>query len=171
MTRLHVAFAVTLLVACNQIPVDEEFPETGTWELVWGDEFNGALGSPPDPGKWVHNIGGHGWGNQSLEYDTDRVENAQLDGDGNLVITARQEAYEDNWYTSARLVTEGKFARTYGRFEARLKLPTGRGLWPAFWLLGSNYREVGWPASGEMDVMEHRGSTPSLIWGSAHGPG
>jgi beta-glucanase (GH16 family) len=114
---------------------------------------------------------GTGWGNQQLEYDTDRTENAALDGQGNLAITARREAWLGSAYTSARLVTKGKVSRKYGRVEARIRLPAGQGLWPAFWLLGENIDEVGWPACGEIDVMEYRGQEPSVAMGSLHGPG
>lgn len=141
------------------------------WRLVWRDEFDGPEGAPPSPARWTPEVGGDGWGNAQLEHNTDRVENAALDGAGHLRITARREQYRGNAYTSARLVTRGKLERTYGRFEARLKLPAGQGMWPAFWLLGANFGEVGWPACGELDVMEFRGQDVSTVIGSAHGPG
>lgn len=141
------------------------------WQLVWRDEFDGAAGTPPDPTRWRHDVGGDGWGNQQLEFDTDRVENSSHDGRGNLVITARREAYNGRDYTSARLTTAGRFERAYGRFEARMKLPRGQGLWPAFWLLGADIGNVGWPQCGEIDIMEYRGQEPRRNRGSLHGPG
>ncbi len=152
--------------ACNE----EDTPEQPNWQLVWQDEFDGAAGELPDASKWSFDIGTD-WGNQQLEYDTDRPENASTDGNGNLVITAREENFAGRAYTSARIKTQGKFEQTYGRFEARLKTPFGPGLWPAFWLLGANIDEVSWPQCGEIDIMELRGQEPSIIHGSLHGPG
>jgi beta-glucanase (GH16 family) len=142
------------------------------WILVWSDEFDGANGTPADSAKWRHEIGGGGWGNDELEYYTDRIENS-FQENGNLVIRAVKENYKGRKYTSARLLTRETFAQTYGRFEARIKIPAGRGLWPAFWLLGSdfNQREDNWPECGEIDIMENIGSEPSVIHGSMHGPG
>jgi beta-glucanase (GH16 family) len=121
--------------------------------------------------------GGSGWGNQELEYYTNSTRNAALDGNGNLVITARKENpagyncwYGSCQYTSARLNTAGRFTQAYGRFEARIKIPRGQGLWPAFWMLGDN-ASAGWPGRGEIDVMENVGKEPSTIHGSLHGPG
>jgi len=147
---------------------DEEAPVP--YGLTFEDDFDGPAGQLPDPGKWAFDVG-TGWGNAQLEYDTDRAENVQLDGEGHLAITARREDWEDRAYTSGRIKTEGLFAQARGRFEARLKLPSGRGLWPAFWLLGADVREVGWPACGEIDIMEFRGQEPRTIHGSLHGPG
>lgn len=140
------------------------------WTLVWSDEFTGAAGAPPDAANWRQDVGTD-WGNAQLEYDTDRTSNAALDGLGNLVITARREAFGGRAYTSARLTTAGRQEFRYGRFEARLQLPRGQGLWPAFWLLGANFPTVGWPAAGEIDVMEYRGQEPGTVHGSLHGPG
>lgn len=144
-----------------------------TFTLVWADEFDGPAGQSPDPGRWRFDVGTGvgGWGNAQLEYDTDRPENASLDGEGHLAITARKESYEGSAYTSARLLTQGLLAQKYGRFEARIKLPAGQGLWPAFWLLGADIDEVGWPECGEIDVMEYRGQEPFRVTGSLHGPG
>ncbi len=141
------------------------------WVLVASDEFDGAAGAAPDGSKWVYDVGGDGWGNDQLEYNTDRTENASLDGDGNLVIRALAEDYQGNAYTSARLKTQGTLERTYGRFEARLQLPAGQGLWPAFWMLGSDISEVGWPACGEIDIMEAIGADTDTVFGTVHGPG
>ncbi len=138
--------------------------------LIWEDEFEGSAGQSPDPSKWRFDIGTD-WGNEQLEYDTDRPENISLDGDGNLAITAREESYEGSAYTSGRMSTQGRFARARGRFEARIRLPVGQGIWPAFWLLGDNFESVGWPACGEIDIMEYRGQDPNVVHGSLHGPG
>ncbi|MEI7492859.1 MAG: glycoside hydrolase family 16 protein [Bacteroidota bacterium] len=145
------------------------------WQLVWSDDFNGSAGTSPDPSKWGFDIGNgpnhDGWGNAELEYYTNRPANACLDGNGNLVITARAESYSGSGFTSARIKTLGLLDQTYGRFEARLKTPWGPGIWPAFWLLGSNVDSLGWPQSGEIDIMELRGQKPNIINGTVHGPG
>jgi beta-glucanase (GH16 family) len=146
------------------------------WTLTWSDEFNGPDGSAVDPTKWVHDVGGTGWGNQELEYYTDGTQNAVVAG-GNLVITATPvgaSAYSCSYgtcsYTSARLKTQGLFAQAYGLFEASIQLPAGQGLWPAFWTLGDNINTVSWPACGEIDIMEAVDSEPLLNHGSMHGP-
>lgn len=144
--------------------------------LIWSDEFNGPANSAPDAAKWGYDIGGNGWGNNELEYYTSRTENAYLDGEGHLVIKAIKERYTGadgvtRDYTSARLVTRGKFEPRYGRIEARIKLPFGQGIWPAFWMLGNDIGTVGWPTCGEIDVMENIGREPSVNHGSLHGPG
>jgi beta-glucanase (GH16 family) len=149
---------------------DENTIKDRNWQLVWEDEFEGPAGQSPDATKWIHEIG-TGWGNFQLEYDTDRPENSSLDGEGNLAIIARQESYSGAAFTSARISTKGLFEQTYGRFEARIKMPWGPGIWPAFWLLGTNIDEVNWPQCGEIDIMEYRGQQPSLIHGTVHGPG
>ncbi len=141
------------------------------WKLVWQDEFDLGAGTRPDPTRWQHNVGGDGWGNEQLEYDTDRTENSSHDGQGHLVITARREELGGRSYTSARLVTQGRFDRKYGRFEARIKQPRGQGIWPAFWLLGNNISNAGWPGCGEIDIMEYRGHETDIVRGSLHGPG
>lgn len=145
------------------------------WGLVWSDEFNGPNGSTVDQSKWTAEVGGWGWGNNELEYYTTRTDNAYHSG-GSLVIKTIKEKYtgSDNVtrdYTSARLITKNKFTATYGRFEARIKLPYGQGIWPAFWLLGSNIDSVSWPQCGEVDIMENIGKEPSVIHGTIHGPG
>jgi beta-glucanase (GH16 family)/regulation of enolase protein 1 (concanavalin A-like superfamily) len=143
--------------------------------LVWSDEFNGAVGSAPDQTKWTYDLGGGGWGNNELEVYTNSTQNASIVADPNatdgkaLAITAIKES--DGSYTSARIKTQGLENWTYGRFEARAKLPYGQGMWPAFWMLGSNIGSVGWPNSGEIDVMENIGREPSTVHGSMHGPG
>ena len=145
-------------------------PTGGDWRLVWQDEFEGPAGQLPDAAKWQFDVGTD-WGNAQLEYDTDRPENVSLDGEGHLAITARQEPYLGQDYTSGRIKTQDLFERTGGRFEARIRLPRGQGIWPAFWLLGADIDEVGWPTCGEIDVMEYRGQEPSVVHGSVHGPG
>jgi beta-glucanase (GH16 family) len=145
------------------------------WKLTWRDEFNGREKSPVDATKWTAQIGGNGWGNQELEYYTGRLENAYQSG-GSLVIKALKEKYTgaDNVtrdYTSARLTTRKKFSAKYGRFEARIKIPFGQGLWPAFWMLGDNLDSVSWPKAGEIDIMENIGREPGIIHGTIHGPG
>jgi beta-glucanase (GH16 family) len=137
------------------------------WTLVWSDEFNGTT---LDRQKWVFETGGHGFGNHELEYYTDRSINAWV-VDGRLVIEARKEPFRGRDYTSARLKTQGLFEQRYGRFEARIKLPEGQGIWPAFWMLGADIERVGWPECGEIDVMENVGKEPLTNFGSIHGPG
>ncbi|MEV0234809.1 lectin [Nonomuraea sp. NPDC050786] len=146
--------------------------------LVWSDEFNGAAGAAVDQSKWRFDIGGSGWGNNEQQYYTSSTRNAAMDGAGNLVITARRENpsnyqchYGTCQYTSARLLTAATFTRAYGRFEARMKLPRGQGIWPAFWMLGNDIGSVQWPNSGEIDIMENIGREPSTVHGTIHGPG
>jgi len=141
------------------------------WTLVWQDEFDGPAGTRPDPAHWDFDVGGGGWGNAQLEFDTARPENVSLDGLGHLAITARKEPYQGRDYTSARILTRGRFEKSLGRWEARIRLPVGQGLWPAFWMLGANYPEVGWPACGEIDIMEQRGQEPGVANGSLHATG
>jgi beta-glucanase (GH16 family) len=145
------------------------------WKLVWSDEFDGANGSPIDSSKWVAESGGNGWGNQELEYYTSRADNV-VQQDGNLVIKAVEEKYSGpdgvtRNYTSARLKTQGKFSQKYGRFEARIKIPYGQGIWPAFWMLGDDIEKKGWPKCGEIDIMENIGKEPGMVHGTIHGPG
>lgn len=136
------------------------------WQLVWHDEFDGAA---LDTTKWVRETGGNGWGNGELEFYTDRVENARLEN-GYLVIEARQEALGNQAYTSARLKTQGLGAWKHGRIEARIRIPRGQGMWPAFWMLGDDISQVGWPGCGEIDIMENIGKEPSRVHGTVHGP-
>jgi beta-glucanase (GH16 family) len=142
------------------------------WVITWQDEFDGqAL----DSSKWTHDVGGGGWGNNELQYYTARPANTQVN-DGMLAIRAVKESYTgpDNVtraYTSARLVTKGKFSQLYGRFEARIRVPAGQGIWPAFWMLGEGFPAEPWPQCGEIDIMEHIGRQPSLVHGTVHGPG
>jgi beta-glucanase (GH16 family) len=140
--------------------------------LTWNDEFDGPAGGAPNATKWRYETGGTGFGNNELQYYTNRRENSYLDGMGHLVIEARAEVFMNRSYTSARLHTSGIFSQRYGRFEARIQMPGGgKGVWPAFWVVGTSISTVGWPRCGEFDIMENRGSEPSINRGSAHGPG
>lgn len=169
MSFVFVAF-ISLLSSCDN---SGQVLEDRNYQLVWSDDFDAAKGEGLDLTMWTHDIGTgqNGWGNNELQYYTDRPENVSHDGEGNLVITAKREAFEGRPFTSARIKTQGLFSQKYGRFEARLKTPYSPGLWPAFWLLGSNITEVSWPQCGEIDIMELRGQEPDLIHGSVHGPG
>jgi beta-glucanase (GH16 family) len=176
-SRYCIVFLAVFLVAVSLLgqegSAQKQKMRTG-YTLVWSDEFKGKNGSLPDAKKWTYDIGGNGWGNHELEYYTNRAENARIE-DGKLVITAREEAYTGPDgakfnYTSARLKTQGLFSQAYGRFEARIKLPAGQGIWPAFWMLGENFKAVGWPKCGEIDVMENVGKEPEINHGSLHGP-
>jgi beta-glucanase (GH16 family) len=139
------------------------------WQLVWSDEFTGPANSAPDLTKWTYDLGATGWGNRELENYTGSRQNALLDGRGNLVIRALKTA--EGGYTSARLKTQGKFTFTYGKVEARIKIPFGQGIWPAFWMLGANIGSAHWPACGEVDIMENIGKEPARVHGTVHGPG
>jgi beta-glucanase (GH16 family) len=166
-------FAMLLLTTSACDTVDTQQLAERSYTLVWSDEFNGEAGASPNSEYWNFNIGTgqNGWGNQELQYYTDRPSNVSMNGSGQLVITARREAMGGMPFTSARINTMEKFEHAYGRVEARIQNPYGPGLWPAFWMLGSNFGEVGWPQSGEIDIMEMRGQQPSVIHGSLHGPG
>ena len=142
-------------------------PTLQGWNLIWQDEFDGDT---IDPANWTFDIGAGGWGNGEGQFYTDRPENARIEN-GVLVIEARQEKYEGSYYTSARLKTQGLQNFQYGRVVARLKVPSGKGLWPAFWMLGSNFNGSNWPDCGEIDIMEYIGKEPDLIMGTLHGPG
>lgn len=170
--KSHIAYFImpVLLVFFGCERDDFQKLDERNWQLVWSDEFEGEAGELPDPSKWTFDLGTgeDGWGNQELQRYTNNPENVSLDGEGNLVITAIRDG---NSFTSARIKTQGLFAQQYGRFEARLKTPYGPGLWPAFWMLGDNIETVGWPQSGEIDIMELRGQQPHIIHGSVHGPG
>ncbi len=144
------------------------------WKLVWSDEFNGPDGTAPDPARWGFDLGGKGFGNHELETYTSAPANVE-ERSGNLVITARQQDLTGadgiaRHYTSSRLRTQGLFSQAYGRFETRMRLPTGKGIWPAFWLLGADDATVHWPACGEIDIMEAIGD-PHTIYSTIHGPG
>jgi beta-glucanase (GH16 family) len=148
------------------------------YSLAWAEEFDGPAGAPADPRTWRPETGGHGWGNAELQYYTADTANAAVDGAGHLAITARRAdpalataRYDGCRYTSARLISKSLRSVRYGLVEARIKLPGGRGIWPAFWLLGADIDRAGWPRCGEIDVMENFGTNPSVVHGTVHGPG
>ena len=145
-------------------------PVAAGWRLVWSDEFQQPDGSAPDAAKWGYEKGGNGWGNNELEYYTSRTNNVRIENQ-QLVIEARREDFRGRKFTSARLVTKGKGSWTFGRIEARIKIPRGQGIWPAFWMLGANIGTAGWPACGEIDIMENIGKEPGTVHGTIHGPG
>lgn len=163
-----------LIVGCAWVIHDPiKPPPPSLWKLSWHDEFDQPDGSRPDRTKWTYDLGGNGWGNQELESYTDRAENAHIEK-GNLVITARPEHFAGSdgiarEYTSARLKTLGLFSQKYGRFEARIKIPAGQGMWPAFWMMGDDIEHVDWPRCGEIDTMENVGKEPGIVHGSLHG--
>jgi beta-glucanase (GH16 family) len=161
-----------LLSACEAFGFSPEptpiVPPEG-WQLVWQDEFDGKK---IDLTNWTYDLGGGGWGNGEMQTYTDTTDNARLD-DGLLVITAQKETLDSGGFvfTSARMKTQGLQTFQYGRIEARIKVPAGKGLWPAFWMLGENFPVIGWPDCGEIDIMEYVGREPDLIMGTIHGPG
>jgi beta-glucanase (GH16 family) len=167
------ALLACLILLATTLPVATQ-AQPPNWQLTWSDEFNASNGSPPDPTKWNIVTGGKGFGNNELETYTTRPANVQQK-DGNLVITAQKEDLTGpdgvpRHYTSARLNTQNHFTQTYGRFEARIKLPTGKGIWPAFWLLGDNHDTAPWPNCGEIDILETIGA-PDTMYSTLHGPG
>lgn len=140
-------------------------PQKSIYKLVWSDEFNYT--GLPDSTKWSYDVGGNGWGNNELQYYTDRTDNAYLTN-GNLIIEAKKEAFGGRDYTSARLITKGKKDFTFGRVDIRAKLPKGKGIWPALWMLGKKIDQVNWPNCGEIDIMEVIGSKPNIVNGTVH---
>jgi beta-glucanase (GH16 family) len=174
-TRRRSAVGALVAVAIVACGAHSPAAPDGGWQLTWGDEFDQADGSAPSAAKWVYDTGGGGWGNNELETYTERRENSFVRG-GSLVIKAAKERFTGadgitREYTSARLKTLGTFAQTYGRFEGRMKLPRGQGIWPAFWMLGDDFSTTGWPACGEIDIMENIGREPTIVHGTLHGPG
>jgi beta-glucanase (GH16 family) len=180
-SRLPLIAAVAL-AACS-VSCSDSSSSTGEsgarpgWVLAWADEFNGPDGAPADASRWTAVVGGDGWGNAEREYYTSELANVRQEG-GSLLITADTAGIDGKscWYgpcthTSARLETKGKLEQKYGRFEARLQLPRGQGMWSAFWMLGADCSTVGWPLCGEIDIMENVGMEPRLVHGSMHGPG
>jgi beta-glucanase (GH16 family) len=175
------AVVATVLMSCGGggQAAPASAPAAGSWTLVWSDEFDGPAGSAPNPANWRDNLGNKeadGWGNHELEYYTPAPKNAFLDGQGQLVIRAEKTPNAGPcWngspcaYTSGRILTQGKVNFSYGKVEARIKLPAGQGIWPAFWALGEGSEP--WPALGEIDIMEYVGKTPNQVYGTAHGPG
>lgn len=146
------------------------------WTLTFHDDFDGPKGTAPSTDNWRRDLGGGGFGNNEMESYTDGPQNAFLDGDGHLVIEARKESttgpdgiHRD--YSSARLLTKGHFSQKYGKVEARMKIPQGQGIWPAFWMLGDDIGSAGWPGCGEIDIMESVGKVSKTCHGTLHGPG
>lgn len=171
LTCLLFATTTTTFVSCEKdlasskpksaAQLQSEAVAAATWQLIWSDEFNGTS---VNTGNWNFETGAGGWGNNEQQYY--RAQNASV-SNGNLVITARREAFGGANYTSARMTTQNKQTFTYGKMEARIKLPLGQGLWPAFWMLGSNISSVGWPRCGEIDIMEHI-NTETKVYGTIH---
>ena len=166
---LFLLLVVVFLFGCSAPVQETTIPVPGkdgvSWELIWRDEFDGPeLNSE----NWVAEIGAGGWGNNEWQFYTDREENARIEN-GVLIIEAHQEEYKGSNYTSARLKTQQLHNWTYGRIEARMKLPTGQGVWSAFWMLGEDIVSVGWPRSGEIDIMENIGESHT-VYGTVHGP-
>jgi beta-glucanase (GH16 family) len=168
---LILALPIFVISSCS---TDETQKVATFTQIVMQDEFD--TDGAPNSTIWGYDLGtgnsltGAGWGNNELQYYTKRTENVKVEN-GYLLITAEKESYNGASYTSARLTTKGLFDQAYGRFEARIRLPYGQGIWPAFWLLGANIDEVGWPQCGEIDIMEYRGQQPTKLLGTVHGPG
>lgn len=182
---IHISLTIALLAYPSTCSADPDFPVqdrtaaagdvSTAWRLAWSDEFNVPDNTALDSSKWVMETGGGGWGNNELQSYTARPNNVYIAGKA-LVIKAQKETFTGadgvtRDYTSARLKTQSKFAQKYGRFEARIRLPHGQGIWPAFWMLGADIKEKGWAACGEIDIMEHIGREPSKAFGTIHGPG
>lgn len=165
--KIFIVSSFLIILGCS---TDEKQTVITKTKLVMSEEFN--TNGAPNPDLWSYNIGAgnNGWGNNELQYYTDRPENIVIEN-GNLKITARKELYLGSSYTSARILTKGKFEQKHGRIEARIKLPLGKGIWPAFWMLGANSDTVLWPQCGEIDILEYVGSKPTQIFGTVHGPG
>lgn len=173
MKHLNKIILTTILLAifaagCEIEPV-QTLPDR-KFELVWSDEFEGDSGIIPNAAKWAYDLGTgqNGWGNNELQTYTNNPANVSLDGKGNLRITALKVAGN---YTSARIKTQGIFTQQFGKIEARIKTPTGAGIWPAFWMLGNNIGAVSWPQCGEIDIMEQKGKFSNITYGTVHGPG
>ena len=176
----YINFAVLLLLAITGCSDNEKQTVTTLNKLVLEEEF--STSGVPNPAFWTYDIGtgNNGWGNNELQYYSKRPQNIKVE-DGVLKITAIKESFMGAAYTSGRIISKGKFEQKYGRFEARIKMPYGKGLWPAFWLLGNNIElnvetpddpaTVAWPRCGEIDIMEYLGSNPTNIFGTVHGPG
>ncbi|GID29356.1 glycoside hydrolase family 16 protein [Paractinoplanes brasiliensis] len=171
-SRFFIA-ATALVVALGAGLAVGSRSDTAEAAVVWNEDFNGPAGSGVDQSKWNFDVGGHGWGNEELQYYTNGTSNVAMNGQGQLVITARKGSGGNNcWngacqFTSGRIQTSGKFTQQYGHIEARIQVPNGSGLWPAFWMLGGG----NWPADGEIDIMEVVGREPNQLFGTLHGPG
>jgi len=170
-TRILIAAAAVLATVTGGLTLTSR-NDIADAAVVWHDDFDGAAGTGVDTSKWNFDTGGSGWGNQELEYYTSGTNNVAKDGQGHLVITARRQTGNSCWYgtctwTSGRIQTAGKFTQQYGHIEARIQVPDGQGLWPAFWMLGGS----NWPNDGEIDIMEVVGRQPNTLYGTLHGPG
>ena len=167
--RSSVIVALALAAAgCGGRTTGSTTPTPTPVSPSWSDEFDGPANAAPASAKWTYDLGGGGWGNQELQTYTNDPANAHLDGNGHLVIHVDRAGAG---YTSARLKTQGRFSAQYGRVEARIRLPFGQGIWPAFWMLGADFPATPWPQCGEVDIMEHVGREPSMNHGGVHGPG
>jgi beta-glucanase (GH16 family) len=163
MRIIIIFFIAVCFVACS---ASRNETSTSNWKLSWSDEFN--YSGLPDSTKWNYDTGGHGWGNNELQYYTHAdIKNVEV-SNGTLKLRAIREQTGNREYSSARLVTRGKEDFTYGRIEIKAKLPQGRGLWPAFWMLGMNAEKIGWPECGEIDIMEHVGFEKDSVFGTVH---
>lgn len=175
MRLLLLALAILTVLACNRGPgmAPSAKPITGAhssfipagYDLVWNDEFD--YEGLPSSEHWGYQTGGHGWGREELQlYTKDREENARVEN-GHLVLTARRENAGRNQFTSTRLVSKRKAEFTYGFFDIRAKMPSGRGLWPTIWMVGDTVTQIGWPNAGEIDIAEHHGRTPDSVYAAA----
>lgn len=153
-----------LMVLCCSLSLEAQGQLA--WKLQWQDEFNGD--GLPDSNFWMYDVGGHGWGNNELQYYTEADTSTGKVENGYLLLTARKEELNGKNYTSARMLTKKEIAMKYGRLEIRAVLPSGRGLWPAIWMLPAESMYGNWPGSGEIDIMEHVGFTPDTVYGSVH---
>jgi len=170
-TRILIAAVAVLATVTSGLTLTSR-NDVAEAAVVWHDDFDGPAGSGVDTSRWNFDTGGSGWGNQELEFYTSGTNNVAKDGAGHLVITARRQGGNSCWYgtcqwTSGRIQTAGKFTQTYGHIEARIQVPQGSGLWPAFWMLGGG----NWPTDGEIDIMEVVGRDPNNLFGTLHGPG
>ncbi|WP_246362135.1 family 16 glycosylhydrolase [Paenibacillus alba] len=166
--KKHFSSTLLLLLGLSLLPAYSALSApTDNWQLVWSDEFNGTNGSAPDSTKWSLIDQGGGFGNSELEYYTSRRDNSYQEN-GSLVIAAKKENYSGQSYTSAKLISKNKGDWKYGRFEIRAKLPQGRGMWPAIWMLSTDAVYGGWPKSGEIDMMENRGDQMDKVSGTIH---
>jgi beta-glucanase (GH16 family) len=162
-----------VISAASSLPVSAETTESP--RLIWSDEFDQPAGSSPLSTHWVYDLGASGWGNKELQNYTNAAANASMvadsDASDGMALAIRALKTATGGYTSARLKTLNRFAPKYGRIEARAKLPNGQGIWPAFWMLGTNIGSVGWPACGEIDIVESINANPKVVYGTLHGPG
>ena len=171
--RILLAAALIAVTLTSSLVTTGGAAEAAIGPVTWSDEFNGGAGAI-DGSKWKFDTGGSGWGNNEQQYYTNSTNNVRVDGQGHLAITARREnpaGYQCHYgscqYTSGRILTADRFSQAYGRFEARIQVPRGQGIWPAFWMLGGG----DWPSGGEIDILENVGKEPNTVYGTVHGPG